>query len=175
MKQTTVLIVMLLVMSTLTAIAQPRQRHRTAEFEKLNIFIGKWQTEGKVYPGEGVSPIETGGEVAFEWVMNKTWLMWNTGDGRLSGYGFITWDNEEDAYHLFWFDNLLTRPSEYQGNWEDSQTLVFHGKMHIQGKRIAASIIWKFISKKETKIMRKVSTDGINFSVRHEASWRKKK
>lgn len=34
-------------------------RQRTEEFEKLNVFVGKWQAKGKVYPGEGIPAIET--------------------------------------------------------------------------------------------------------------------
>jgi len=173
MKRTIILISMLFVFSTLTVIAQPKPRQRTKEFEKLNIFVGTWQTKGKVYPREGVPPIETEGEAVFEWVMSETWLMWNTGEGMFSGYGLITWDNEKDKYNFFWFDNFLTQPSEYQGNWKDSQTLEFNGKIHTRGKVTLARITWKFVSKSETKVIHKVSTDGKNYRERQEATWKK--
>lgn len=141
MKRIIILISMLFVFSILTVIAQPKPRQRTKEFEKLNVFVGAWQTKGKVYPSGEMPTIETKGEHTFAWVMNETWLMWNTGEGIFSGYGLITWDNEKDKYNLFWFDNFLTQPSEYQGNWKDSQTLEFIGKIHTLGKVTLARII----------------------------------
>jgi len=174
MKRTIILISILLIFSTLTVFAQPVPRQRTEEFEKLNVFVGKWQSKGKVYTGEEMPTIETKGEHTFEWVMGKTWLMWNTSEGMFSGYGLITWDNEEDKYNFFWFDNLLTQPSEYQGNWKDSQTLVFNGKIHSRGKVTLARITWKFVSENETKIVHEVSADGKNYRVRFEATWKKK-
>ncbi len=173
MKRTIILISILLIFSTLTVFAQPVTRQRTEEFEKLNVFVGKWQTKGKVYPGEEMPTIETKGEHTCKWVMGKTWLMWSTGEGMFSGYGFITWDNEEGKYNFFWFDNLLTQPSEYQGNWKDSKTLVFNGKIHSRGRITLARITWKFISENETKTAHEVSVDGKNYRVRFEGTWKK--
>ncbi len=175
MKRTVILISMLLIFSTLTVFAQPVQRQRTEEFEKLNVFVGKWQSKAKVYRGEGVPPIETKGEHGFEWVMGKTWLMWNTDEGTFSGYGLMTWDNEKNGYNLFWFDNLLTQPSEYHGNWQDSQTLVLLGKIHARGRITSARIMWKFASENEIKTVHEVSVDGENYRVRFEGTWARKK
>ncbi len=90
MKRTIILISILLIFSTLTVFAQPVTRQRTEEFEKLNVFVGKWQTKGKVYPGEEMPTIETKGEHTCKWVMGKTWLMWSIGEGMFSGYGCLS-------------------------------------------------------------------------------------
>jgi phenylalanyl-tRNA synthetase beta chain len=44
--------------------------------------------------------------------------LYETSDSSaLQGHGLITWDQENGRYNFFWFDNLITRPSEYEGNW----------------------------------------------------------
>jgi hypothetical protein len=83
MKRINILISILFVFPALCIFAQLESPQRTEELEKLNVFVGKWKAEGKVYPGEGMPPIETKGEPAFEWVMHRTWLMFKSGEGRL--------------------------------------------------------------------------------------------
>jgi hypothetical protein len=164
---------MLFVFSTLTVIAQPGQRQRTKEFDRLNTFIGKWQTKGKVYPSEGVPPVEINGEPTFEWTMHKMWLMLKSGEGRLQGHGYITWSIELGKYVFFWFDNLLTKPTEYHGNWLDSKTLVFNGEFHFQGRMVYSRIKWQIISENEMNMVREVSTDGKKFRLSTELIYTK--
>jgi len=166
---------MLLVFSTLTVFAQLQPIQRTEEFEKLNAFVGKWQSKGKVYPGEGIPTIETKGEPTFEWTMHKMWLMFKSGEGRLQGHGYTTWDIELGKYVFFWFDNLLTKPTEYHGNWLDSQTLVFNGEVHLKGKITYSRIKWQIISENEMNMVREVSRDGKNFRVNAELSYIKRR
>jgi hypothetical protein len=164
---------MLFVFSTLPVIAQPGQRQRTQEFEKLNVFIGKWQAKGRVYPGKGIPTIEINGEPTFEWTMHKMWLMFKSGEGRLQGHGYITWDIELGKYVFFWFDNLLTKPTEYHGNWLDSQILVFNGEIHLRRKITYSRIKWQIISENEMNMVREISIDGINFRANAEMNYMK--
>ena len=169
MRRTVIFSSMLLVFLALPVFAQLQPRERTEEFEKLNAFVGKWKAEGTVYPGEGMPTIKTQGEPTFEWTMHKMWLMFKSGKGRLQGHGYITWDDELGEYVFFWFDNLITKPTEYHGNWLESQTLVFNGEVHLKGKITYSRIKWQIISESEMNVVREVSIDGKNYRV--NAKW----
>jgi hypothetical protein len=175
MKRTFIVICMLLIFSFLTVFAQPKPVQRTKEFDKLNVFIGKWQTEGKIFPGKGIPPIETAGMHTFEWVMSKTWLMNKTEGSRVQGHGYITWDRESGKYAFIWFDNFITKPAEYHGDWMDSQTLVFN-RQTISGETKAFSrITWQVISDNEIKMTREVSADDEDYRVSTEVNYKKLK
>jgi hypothetical protein len=154
--------------STLNVFAQLPFNQRTKEHEKLNVFVGKWRAEGKVYPGEGRPPIEVYGEPAFEWTMHRMWLMFKSGGGRLQGHGYATWDGELKKYVFFWFDNLVTKPTEYHGDWQDAQTLVFNGEVHLRGEIVFSRLKWEVVSANEMNMVREVSVDGKNLRVNGE-------
>jgi hypothetical protein len=161
-----------LVFFSLNAYAQPKTRPWSDEFEKLITFVGEWKTDRIVYPEER-APIEIkGGKVAFEWTMDKTWLLYETLDsGVLQGHGLFTWDNEKGSYNFFWFDNIITRPSEYAGNWLDSQTLLLNGKMHIREKETFGRIKWQFISEDEINVVHEASADDKVYRVVSKATY----
>ncbi|HEM49139.1 MAG TPA: hypothetical protein ENO27_02900, partial [Caldithrix sp.] len=89
MKRIIIFINILFVLSTISVFAQQESPQRTDELEMLNVFAGTWTSEGKVYPEEGTPAIETKGESTFEWVMDRTWLLFKSGGGRLKGHGYI--------------------------------------------------------------------------------------
>jgi hypothetical protein len=153
--------------------AQLQLRERTEEFKKLNVFIGKWQATGKLYPGEERPPIELKREPTFEWIMHKMWMMFKSGGGRLEGHGYITWDDELGKYVFFWFDNLITKPTEYHGTWLDSNTITFNGEVHLGGKITYSRIKWHIISKNEMNMVREVSSDGKNFRINTELNYKR--
>jgi hypothetical protein len=171
MKGINIIIGILFILSTLCVSAQLESPQRAEELEKLNIFFGKWKAEGKVYPGEGMPPIKTKGEPEFEWVMHRTWLMFISGEGRLQGHGYMTWDKESGRYAFFWFDNLITKPTGYHGNWLDPQTLALSGKLDFKGKVSYTKITWHFVKEDEIEIVREVSADGKDFRVTAELNY----
>lgn len=171
MKRTIILISVILSFSTLAVFVQPVPRQRTEEFEKLNVFVGKWQAKGKVYPGEGIPAIETKGEDTFKWAMGKTWLIWSKSGRMFMGYGLMTWDEGNGDYAFYWFDNFLTRPSEYHGNWLDEQTLAFKGIMHIRGSKILSKITWRIDSENKINVIQEVADDGKEYRLKIEATY----
>jgi hypothetical protein len=81
----------------------------------------------------------------------------------------MTWDKELGKYAFFWFDNLITKPTGYYGDWLDSQTFALSGKLDLKGKISYTKIIWQFVKEDEMRMVREVSTDGKNF--RATAEW----
>ena len=171
MKRSIIFINVLFILSTISVFAQLEPPQRTDELEKLNVFVGTWTSEGKIYPDEETPAIETKGESTFEWVMDRTWLLFKSGGGRLQGHGYITWDKELGKYAFFWFDNLITKPTSYHGNWLDSQTFALNGKLEFRGKIIYTKIDWQFLNENEIRVVRKVSTDGRKFRISAELSY----
>jgi hypothetical protein len=171
MRQINSFISFIFIFSTLAVFAQPELPQRTEELEKLNVFVGKWMAEGKVYPGKGRPLIQTKGKPTFQWVMHRSWLMYKSGKGRLMGHGYFTWDKQLGKYAFFWLDNLITKPTKYFGGWLDSQTLAVSGKLKLRGEIVYTKIKWQFIKKNEIKVVREVSSDGKRYRVAAELKY----
>jgi hypothetical protein len=93
----------------------------TPELDKLNVFIGKWKTEGTSY-AEGSSDddlksssVSMASEETFEWILDGAFIIhnWNgnVGKAAFKGMEIIGYDKKSNIYTSNFFDNAGNCPT----------------------------------------------------------------
>jgi hypothetical protein len=110
----------------------------TAALHKLNLFIGKWNIEGKQYegpfgPAAKISTVET-----WEWLPGELFLIHrlngNVGEQQIACIEIIGYDEKTTTYptHSFYNDGKI---NQWQSR-EDNGTWILKGNSEAAGKLI---------------------------------------
>lgn len=89
----------------------PQQTSRTAgpEHQRLHVFAGRWRTEGRTTPTEGVPALPIQSSDEYEWLPGGFFLIhrWNghVGDAEVHGIEIIGYDAASGHYQTHFFDN----------------------------------------------------------------------
>ena len=99
----------------------------------LDVNVGKWDAEMKMWMGPG-EPVKSTGTEECRWVMGGRYLEQNfkgTAMGMpMEGKGFTGYDNFNKKYVGFWIDNFGTGMATMDGQMDpDGKTLTLNGTM----------------------------------------------
>ena len=123
------------------------------EHRRLAMFLGVWD-EKVTYPGE--SEKDGSGRWFARPALGMYAMMNYEGEGpqgRYRAIGLITWDREELAYRMWWFDDA-GGVGEYRGNFTDEKTLMLEHRGKVDGRDFRERITYTRVSPTElnTKI-----------------------
>jgi len=98
---------------------------RGPEHERLNIFVGKWITEGHTVASDGAPSVKITASDVYEWVAGGFFVLHTAygriGDVAVGGVEIIGYDAEKKVYRTHFFDSQgnVTREelSESDGRW----------------------------------------------------------
>ena len=93
-----------------------KARARGPEYDRLDVFIGKWITEGHTVPNDGTSPLKITASDVYEWAPGKFFILHTAygriGDVPVGGIEIIGYDPEKGAYTTHFFDSQGNVTSE---------------------------------------------------------------
>ncbi|MHC4931189.1 MAG: DUF1579 domain-containing protein [Planctomycetota bacterium] len=110
--------------------ATPGEHH-----EALAQFIGKWDTETKMFMQPGAPPMTSKGSAEFKWLFPNRWLAQEYKGSMMgmpySGFGIVGWDNYKKKHVQVWVDTLSTDMKLAEGVVVDpeGQVQVLYGTM----------------------------------------------
>ncbi len=87
------------------------QPERPAELERLNMFLGEWETTGTIEMAFLEAPIATSGRNKAEWTLDG-YVLEDRADldmgpfGRVKGKTLWAWDPALGKYRMWWFDTM---------------------------------------------------------------------
>lgn len=137
--------------------AQQQPRKTGPEEQRLNVFVGKWRTEGETTGGEGpVIPLRSSDE--YEWLPGNFFVFhrWDgtAGETEVHGIEIMGYDANSGAYRTQFFDN--------DGNSGSEQLSVRDRTWTWVGRRVMGSD-WH-------RCTAVVSDDGNSIRATHERS-----
>jgi len=167
----------LLLAVSLTAVAQERQE-RGEHHDKLNFFVGDWKTLDKVMPSPMGPGGESEGKALFHWMLGDFWLAHEyTGEmpdyGHYEGLGITTYDPAAGNYVTYWFGNSGAIVGQYRGDWVDGKSLVLNGATDMEGMTIYERLTWTPVSENEIHFTIEMSTDGREFVLTLDSTYRR--
>lgn len=81
----------------------------TPQHQKLESFVGRWRTEGRVLLPTGDEPIEISGTDTYEWLPGGHfmlhWVDVSIGDDKVHNLEVIGYEEEHDRYPTRFFDH----------------------------------------------------------------------
>ena len=87
------------------------QPARPVELDRLDMLLGRWETEGQVKLSVLDEPLRTTGTNEAVWSLDRRMLIehaeLNMGAlGKLTGMSIWTWDPSRKKYRMWWFDSF---------------------------------------------------------------------
>ena len=121
---------------------------RPAELDRLNMFVGKWQSEGQATMAMLDEPLETSGTSEAKWDDSR-WFVVERGAfhmadfDEMTGLGAWTYDPKGKVYRSTWIDSMGTvglgtaKYDEKSGVWKMKATS--HGRLRVHSPPDMAS------------------------------------
>ena len=109
-----------------------RGSKRGPEHERLNVFIGKWITEGHTVASDGAPSVRITASDVYEWAAGGFFVLHTAygriGDVAVGGIEIIGYDSREGVYRTHFFDS--------QGNVSSQELSFSQGRWHWRGPRV---------------------------------------
>jgi hypothetical protein len=124
--------------------------------EKLGDFVGKWETETRMWmAGPDSEPSMTKGSAECAWLVEGKWLKIDSVGqmmgAPLIGHGLLGYDKYKSKYVGTWVDSLNTMLLTFEGNFDHTdKTLLLYGTMDEPASNEhdkPVKYIWRFVSK----------------------------
>jgi len=129
-----------------------RARASGPEYDRLEVFIGKWITEGHTVPNDGTPPLKITASDVYEWAPGGHFILHTAygriGDIAVGGIEIIGHDREKGIYRTHFFDS--------QGNVISEELSFKDGAWHWRGPNVRCT--------------GRFSDDGRQISALHERS-----
>jgi Protein of unknown function (DUF1579) len=133
-------------------LAEPSEHQRLPEHELLDVFIGKWITEGETIPTDDAPAAKILASDIYEWVAGRFFVLHTAygriGDTDVGGIELIGYDPKVKRYRTHFFDS--------QGNISNQDLTFRDGTWTWSGQHARATLV--------------VSDDGNTMPTRHEWS-----
>jgi Protein of unknown function (DUF1579) len=82
------------------------------EHKQLQVFVGKWNTEGRTRPTAGTPSVKVRAVDEYEWLPGEFFLLHritaHVGDDEMHGIEIIGYDQDSDMYPMYFFDDKGT-------------------------------------------------------------------
>src|SRR5262245_4309748 len=82
---------------------------RTLALERLNVFVGRWLTEGETVPGSGASSESIVASDVYQWAPGGQFIMHpaygRIGSRSVGGLEVIGYDSATGQYQTYFFDS----------------------------------------------------------------------
>jgi Protein of unknown function (DUF1579) len=136
---------------------------RPSALDRLNVFIGRWLTEGETVPTPGSPSVKIFASDVYQWVPGRQFIMHpaygRIGEQDVGGLEVIGYNPATDQFHTHYFDQTGTSITETltvrDDTWtwqathhrckgvftDDGRTLTAHHESSDDGKRWAPSMI----------------------------------
>jgi Protein of unknown function (DUF1579) len=102
------------------------------EYERLNVFVGRWITEGHTVPGGAGPALKITSSDVYEWAPGGFFILHTAygriGDGAGGGIEIIGYDPDRKSYRTQFFDS--------QGNTVSEELSFRDGLWHWSGARV---------------------------------------
>ena len=107
-------------------------QERGPEYDHLNVFIGKWLTEGHTIAGPGGASMKITASDIYEWAPGGFFVLHTAygriGEAAVGGIEIIGYDPETKVYRTHFFDS--------QGNVSSEELSFNEGRWHWRGPRV---------------------------------------
>lgn len=82
---------------------------RSIAYERINKFVGRWNTDGRILPTDTSGEIKISGTDSYEWLPGEFFLLHRVnvliGDDKIQTFEIIGFDSEKNHYTLQHYDN----------------------------------------------------------------------
>jgi hypothetical protein len=130
-----------------------------AAHKRLEVFIGKWKTEGQTIASTNARPVRVAGTDTYEWLDGGFFLIHRVdvrmGDEEVKAIEIIGYDASNQTYPMYSFDN--------QGNSVTMQASVDNGIWRFSGESMLTTLEVKDNGQRMTANWER-SSDGLNWS-----------
>ncbi len=143
---------------TIETLIRSLQLTPTAEIQRLQLFVGKWNTEGETHASANAPAVKITGMDTYEWMSGKFFLFHRAdrhiGDEALNTIEFIGYDASSQMYTCQYFDS--------RGNSDLLQANLRDHTWTIEGKSARFTGLFNSIGNTLTGTWEQ-SSDGLNW------------
>lgn len=106
----------------------------TEKHKALEYFLGRWDTETRMWMAPGAPPDVTKGTMEYSWLIDGRWMQMR-GEGSMMGqpiteFGVFGYDNFKQKYVSTYLNSMTTVLLPSEGNFDQSgKNLILYGPM----------------------------------------------